>query len=71
MTYNPNMRLIEFIELSPFTRNVYRYLSDESYQGLQLYLLAYPDAGAIIPGTGGCRKLRWGQKDVANVVVFA
>jgi hypothetical protein len=22
-------------------------------------LLAYPDAGAIIPGTGGCRKLRW------------
>jgi hypothetical protein len=61
MTYDTNMHLIEFIELSPFTRHVYHYLSDEEYQGVQLHLLAQPDAGALIPGTGGCRKLRWGR----------
>ena len=48
-----------FVELSPFTRHVYRYLTDEEYQGVQRYLLNFPDAGVLIPGTGGCRKFRW------------
>lgn len=26
---------------------------------LQLYLLTRPDAGVVIPGSGGLRKLRW------------
>lgn len=51
-----------FIELPPFTRNIYRYMNDEEYQGLQIYLAAYPDAGDVIPGTRGCRKLRWGAE---------
>lgn len=56
------MRLIEFVELAPFTRNVYRYLSEEEYQAVQLHLLAFPNAGALIPGSGGCRKVRWGRE---------
>jgi mRNA-degrading endonuclease RelE of RelBE toxin-antitoxin system len=53
------MRSLTFVELSPFTRNIYRYLSDDEYDTVQQFLLAFPDAGALIPGTRGCRKLRW------------
>lgn len=49
-----------FIETSTFTNLIGTYLSDDEYLGLQRFLLKYPDAGAIIRGTGGVRKLRWG-----------
>lgn len=48
-----------FIETSIFTRLIEKYLGDDEYLGLQMFLLKYPDAGAIIRGTGGVRKLRW------------
>lgn len=48
-----------FIETSLFTKLVQDYLSDEEYAGLQHFLGGYPDAGAIIPRSGGVRKLRW------------
>jgi hypothetical protein len=47
-----------FIETPLFTRLVTEYLSDEKYGGLQLALIENPEAGAIIPGSGGVRKLR-------------
>jgi mRNA-degrading endonuclease RelE of RelBE toxin-antitoxin system len=56
------MKLLEFIELPNFTRHVHSYLSDESYQGLQTYLMYYPDAGALVPASGECRKIRWGME---------
>jgi hypothetical protein len=49
-----------FIETSVFTKLIYNYLSDEEYLGLQSYLLERPDAGDIVPASGGVRKLRWG-----------
>ena len=58
MTYNDGM--ISFVETKLFTRLVQEYLSDEDYAKLQQALLADPEAGAIIPGSGGVRKLRWG-----------
>ena len=48
-----------FIETSTFTKLVYDYLSDEEYQALQYFLLLHPDAGDIMPGSGGMRKVRW------------
>ena len=48
-----------FIETSVFTKFVTKYLADDEYLGLQNFLLKYPDAGKIIRGTGGVRKLRW------------
>ena len=35
------------------------YLSDEEYGSLQQALIKDPDAGPVIPGSGGVRKLRW------------
>jgi hypothetical protein len=52
--------MISFIETRLFTRLVQDYLSDDEYAALQQALLADPEAGAIIPGSGGVRKLRWG-----------
>ncbi len=54
------MQPITFVELPHFTRHVYDYLTDEAYTGLQFYLLYHPDAGDVVRGSGGCRKLRWG-----------
>jgi hypothetical protein len=48
-----------FIETTLFTRLVDDYLTDDAYRQLQDFLLDKPDAGKIISGTGGLRKLRW------------
>jgi len=50
---------VEFFEAPAFTRHVGRYLDDLGLLALQLLLMEQPDAGAIMPGTGGFRKLRW------------
>ncbi len=47
------------IETSIFTRHIRQLLSDEQYREIQQHLIARPDAGKIIPGSGGLRKLRW------------
>ena len=52
--------MISFVETKLFTRLVQEYLSDDEYSGLQQALLADPELGSVIPGTGGIRKLRWG-----------
>jgi hypothetical protein len=52
--------MISFVETRLFTRLVQEYLSDDEYAALQQGLLQDPEAGAVIPGSGGVRKLRWG-----------
>lgn len=47
------------VETSVFTRQVRRLLSAEEYRLLQLHLAARPEAGVIIRGSGGLRKVRW------------
>ena len=51
------------IETSVFTRQAQELLSDEEYGELQIALVSRPDAGAIIVGSGGLRKLRWAARD--------
>ncbi|MGC1521162.1 MAG: type II toxin-antitoxin system RelE/ParE family toxin [Steroidobacteraceae bacterium] len=48
-----------FIETPIFTADVCALLDDEEYAALQLHLVAQPNAGAVIAGTGGLRKIRW------------
>lgn len=50
------------IETSVFTRQVRGLLSDEEYRELQTALVNRPNAGAVIVGSGGLRKLRWATK---------
>lgn len=37
-------------------------MSNEEIDGLTFYLSDNPTAGAVVPGTGGCRKLRVARK---------
>jgi len=51
--------MIQFIELHPFASIRDKYLDDDEFASLQSYLAANPEAGDVIPHSGGCRKLRW------------
>jgi hypothetical protein len=51
---------VVIIETSIFTRRVIDILTDNEYGELQGFMAAHPDAGNIIPGGRGLRKLRWG-----------
>lgn len=49
-----------FIETPVFTRQIKALVEDEEYRLLQLRLVANPDAGDLIPRSGGLRKIRVG-----------
>lgn len=51
-----------FIELPIFERYREDYLNDDEYRGLQKLLIGNPEAGKVIKGTGGLRKVRYGDK---------
>ncbi len=53
---------MEFIETSGFSAIREEYFTDLDFHLLQLFLMANPDAGAVIRGTGGLRKMRWGTE---------
>jgi hypothetical protein len=48
-----------FLETTSFTATVGNYLTDDEYRRLQDELLANPNAGDVMPRTGGFRKMRW------------
>ena len=48
-----------FIETRIFTKKLDEHLTDDEYSDLQAYMIENPDAGDLIPATGGLRKLRW------------
>lgn len=50
---------MRFVETTVFTAQVLRHLEDDVYRALQRALVLRPEQGALIPGTGGLRKLRW------------
>jgi len=53
---------MHFIETPIFTRRMESLLTEEEYRELQNGLIKQPDAGAIIRGSSGLRKIRWAAK---------
>lgn len=47
-----------FTESAAFSRKVYGILSEDELIALEYRLLLSPDAGDLIPGAGGLRKIR-------------
>ena len=47
-----------FIETPVFTRRLRELLDDDTYAAFQADLMKHPDAGDLIEGTGGIRKVR-------------
>lgn len=64
-----------FVELPVFTRVAAGLFDDEALQAIQEMLLANPEAGDLIPGGGGLRKLRAplpgrGKRGGARVIYY-
>lgn len=53
-----SVRMLVFLETPVFTRRITALLSDSEYAALQGALIVNPEAGDLIPGTGGLRKIR-------------
>ena len=53
--------MYSFIETKLFSRLLGEYLTEDEYADLQVALVQKPDQGALVPGSGGVRKLRWSQ----------
>jgi putative transcriptional regulator len=48
-----------FVELPPFERQRDEYMDDTTYSDFQQELMKNPEAGDVIQGTGGLRKVRF------------
>ena|ERR1700733_11191804 len=58
MKYDPSVGLT-IVEFNEFTRFAARNLDADEVEELKGFLSIQPEAGVIIQGTGGVRKLRW------------
>ncbi len=63
------------METPIFTADVRELLSDEEYSALQKHLVDQPNAGPVIAGTGGLRKIRWivagrGKRGGSRVIYY-
>lgn len=66
---------IEFIETSIFTKQIKALATDDELRALQTELIAQPEKGDLIQGTGGLRKIRMatgqqGKSGSARVIYF-
>lgn len=52
-----------FYELPAFEKMREAYLDDDAFKNLQNELIVNPEAGAIIAGTGGLRKMRFADEN--------
>jgi hypothetical protein len=66
---------IQIAELRPFRREARELWSEEEIKDLRNFLALNPEAGDVVVGTGGVRKLRWripgcGKRGGARVVYY-
>jgi mRNA-degrading endonuclease RelE of RelBE toxin-antitoxin system len=54
--------MIAVVETEEFLADVKGVLSEAEHDALILYVALHPEAGDLIPQTGGLRKLRWAAK---------
>lgn len=53
---------IAVLQLPKFKAEATRLVGTDGIEALAVYLIDHPDAGDVIPGSGGARKLRWAAK---------
>ena len=77
MTYNMTMntRLITVAETLPFLRQAASLWGEDDRAAFVDYIAANPEAGDVIPDTGGIRKVRWsrpgtGKRGGVRVIYF-
>jgi hypothetical protein len=53
--------LLTIIESPLFSKLWPDYWAEDERGEFAAYIANHPDAGDVIPGTGGCRKIRWSR----------
>lgn len=66
---------VVFLETPVFTRRIRELVDDEDYRRLQVRLLLDPEAGDLIAGSGGLRKVRMavrgrGKRGGARIIYY-
>jgi hypothetical protein len=59
-------KLITVVELAAFLRAAAKVWSDDERSEFVDYVAANPEAGDVIPETGGLRKVRWGRQGMGK-----
>lgn len=62
-------------EMSSYIKSVNNVWDEESQTEFKNYISLHPEAGTIIPGTGGIRKIRWqssghGKRGGSRVIYY-
>jgi hypothetical protein len=53
---------ITVLQLPKFKAEATALIGTDGIESMAVYLIRHPDAGDVIPGAGGVRKLRWAAK---------
>jgi hypothetical protein len=53
---------ITVLQLPKFKAEATGLIGADSIEAVAVYLIDHPDAGDVMPGAGGARKLRWAAK---------
>jgi len=59
---------ITVLQLRKFKAEAAELIGADGIEAVAAYLIDHPDAGDVIPGAGGARKLRWAAKDKESAV---
>lgn len=51
--------MLTVVETPTFSRRAAEYWSEDEQQEFVTWIAQHPEAGDVIPGSGGCRKVRW------------
>lgn len=67
--------MITLVELTSWSKQVKDVFDEDEYDALMQFLAWHPEAGDVMPGTGGVRKLRWpaksqGKRSGARVIYY-
>lgn len=68
-------QLLTIVETAEFLRDAHHLFQEGDLHELRAHLSAHPDAGVVIPNSGGVRKLRWaasgrGKRGGARVIYY-
>jgi len=53
---------ITVLQLPKFKAEATELIGADGIEAIAVYLIVHPDAGDVIPGAGGARKLRWAAR---------
>lgn len=73
--FNAGSYLISIAEMDAFISEAKSIFTESEYEDLVYFIAQHPDAGELIPNTGGVRKMRWpargqGKRGGARVIYY-